>query len=74
MTAAHGTFSRYCNDRCRCIPCTDANTAYHRAYRKAKRAQAPTCALCGAKTRTAPAVQDRDGSRPAASGQEKDSQ
>lgn len=24
----HGTYSRYQNDLCRCIPCTDAATAY----------------------------------------------
>jgi hypothetical protein len=34
MTSAHATISRYTNDACRCIPCTDANTAYMREYRQ----------------------------------------
>jgi hypothetical protein len=38
---SHGTRTRYaCPYRCRCQPCTGANTAYLRAYRKVRRALA----------------------------------
>jgi hypothetical protein len=34
MTAAeHGTDSRYTNQRCRCVPCTDAHAVYMRDLR-----------------------------------------
>ncbi|WP_280507802.1 hypothetical protein [Nocardia flavorosea] len=31
MLPEHGTLSRYANQKCRCDPCKQANTAYHRA-------------------------------------------
>ncbi len=73
MTAAHGTISRYTNDACRCIPCTDSWRDYYRSYRR-RRAVAlsssetrPFGELNGAspEKNTVPAMQDRDGSRPA---------
>ena len=30
----HGTYSTYVNHRCRCVPCTEANTAYKAKYVK----------------------------------------
>ena len=34
MTAAHGTYSRYTNGRCRCELCRAAKAAYMRKRRK----------------------------------------
>lgn len=35
----HGTIYAYMRLRCRCAPCTDANSSYMRMYRARKRAQ-----------------------------------
>lgn len=36
LMAAHGTRSRYTNQRCRCEDCTAANNRYHLAQSRSK--------------------------------------